>query len=52
MKDLTFGTLICCLFLAFMLGFVTCHKIYAGLDNKDFHGFSNIWRHNTSLLSF
>jgi len=29
MKDFTFGTLVACLFLAFLAGFVTCHKIYS-----------------------
>jgi hypothetical protein len=51
MKDLKFGTLVCCMFLAFMLGFLACHKLYAGLDNKDFHDFSNLWRYNSSLSS-
>lgn len=34
MKDFTFGTLICCLFLAFMLGFLACHKLYNGFEGS------------------
>jgi hypothetical protein len=32
MKDFTWGTFISCMFLCFMLGFLACHKIYAGLE--------------------
>lgn len=32
MKDFTFGTLIACLALAFLAGFITCHKLYNGFD--------------------
>lgn len=35
MKDITFGTLLSCMFLSFMLGFLSCHKLYAGLDEKE-----------------
>lgn len=35
MKEMTFGTFISCLFLAFMLGFLACHKLYMGLEKKN-----------------
>lgn len=35
MKDFTFGTLIACLALAFLAGFITCHKLYDGFDLKE-----------------
>lgn len=49
MKDFTLGTLISCLFLAFMLGFLACHKLYTGLDRRwhDNHDFTR--RNNPSL---
>ena len=34
MKNMTVGTFICCLFLAFMLGFLMCHKLYTGIENR------------------
>lgn len=37
MKDFTLGTLIACLALAFLAGFVTCHKLYS-------NNFENITR--------
>lgn len=49
MKDMTWGTFTACMFLSFMLGFLACHKLYAGLEEK--HGFINIWRNNSSLPS-
>lgn len=33
MKDFTIGTLIACLSLAFLAGFITCHKLYT--NNQD-----------------
>ena len=47
MKDMTFGTFLCCLFLAFTLGFLACHKIYKNSEEK--HVFNKLWRNNPSL---
>lgn len=34
MKDMTAGTFICCMLVCFLIGFVTCHKLYtASGDN-------------------
>jgi hypothetical protein len=29
MKNMTFGTFLCCMMLSFLVGFICCHKIYA-----------------------
>ena len=35
MKDFTIGTFIASLALAFLMGFVTCHELYGGLDLQE-----------------
>lgn len=47
MKEMTFGTFVSCLFLAFVLGFLACHKLYMGLEKK--HDFIDIRGNNPSL---
>lgn len=32
MKNITIGTFVACMFLCFMIGFVTCHEIYGGIE--------------------
>ncbi len=49
MKDFTWGTLICCLFLAFMLGFLACHKLYSGLEEESDANHDFIRRIDSSL---
>jgi hypothetical protein len=40
MKDMTWGTFISCMFLSFVIGFLACHKLYAGLGER--HDFIDI----------
>lgn len=47
MKDMTWGTFISCMFLSFVIGFLACHKLYAGLEER--HGFTDIRGNNSSL---
>lgn len=49
MKDFTIGTLISCLFLAFMLGFLACHKLYSGFDKGKNANYDITRRNNTPL---
>jgi hypothetical protein len=49
MKDFTLGTLICCLFLAFMLGFLACHKLYMGFEEESNANYDFIRRIDSSL---
>jgi len=51
MKPFTWGTFLSCMFLAFMLGFLTCHKIYVGIDRKIHDNNDFIRRNNPSLPS-
>lgn len=49
MKDFTWGTFISCMFLSFAIGFITCHKLYNGLDRKDHVNHDFIRRIDSSL---
>jgi hypothetical protein len=51
MKDMTVGTFIACMFLCFMIGFVTCHEIYGGMEKryaKDILGSNNGFGNDTN----
>lgn len=50
MNPFTWGTFLSCMFLSFMLGFLACHVIYAGLDRK-IHDNDDFVRRNNSSLS-
>lgn len=47
MKDMTWGTFITCGFIFFMLGFLACHKLYQGMEER--HDFITSGRNNPSL---
>jgi hypothetical protein len=47
MKDMTWGTFTACAFIFFMLGFLACHKIYMGIEER--HDINTIRRNNPSL---
>jgi hypothetical protein len=53
MKDMTWGTFIACMFCAFMIGFLACHKLYSGLNrfypDEVINDISNLRRNNPSL---
>ncbi len=46
MKDMTLGTFIACMACAFMVGFIACHKLYSGMENR--HDFTHIRRDYSS----
>jgi len=47
MKDMNWGTFITSMFLSFMIGFLACHKLYAGLEER--HDIIDLRGNNPSL---